>query len=90
LDQCADQVRVENTVKSLDKEFADPRYAGILKEVLVGDPGTTCAERAQEIGAELIIVSSHGRSGISRFLLGSVAERILRLAKCPVLVIKIT
>ena len=90
LEAIDDQVRVENTVKTLDKEFADPRYAGIIKEVLVGDPGTTCAERAEEIGAELIVVSSHGRSGISRLLLGSVAERILRLAKCPVLVIKIT
>ena len=90
LEAIDDQVRVENTAKALDKEFADPRYAGILKEVLVGDPGTTCVERAEEIGAELIVVASHGRSGISRFLLGSVAERILRLAKCPVLVIKIT
>jgi nucleotide-binding universal stress UspA family protein len=90
LEAVDDQVRIENTVKALANEFVDSRYAGILREVLVGDPGTVCAERAEEIGAELIVVSSHGRSGISRLLLGSVAERILRLAKCPVLVIKIT
>ncbi|MBT9581836.1 universal stress protein [bacterium] len=37
--------------------------------------------------ADLIVVTSHGRSGISRFLLGSVAEKLARLAPCPVLIV---
>jgi nucleotide-binding universal stress UspA family protein len=49
-----------------------------------------CVDRAEAIDAELIIVPSHGRSGFSRLLLGSVAERIVRLAKCPVLILKIS
>lgn len=84
-----DRVRFEYTQKSLDEEFADTKYSGIAREVLIGDPGTVCAERAEAIAAGLIIVPSHGRSGLSRMLLGSVAERIIRLAKCPVLVLKI-
>jgi len=84
-----DRVRIEYTQKSLEEEFADSKYAGTVREVLIGDPGTICAERAEAIGAGLIVVPSHGRSGLTRMLLGSVAERIIRLAKCPVLVLKI-
>ena len=85
-----DRVRLEYTQQSLDEEFADGKYAGIVREVLIGDPGTVCAERAEALGAGLIVLPSHGRSGLSRILLGSVAERVIRLAKSPVLVLKIS
>ncbi|MFH1539554.1 MAG: universal stress protein [bacterium] len=42
-----------------------------------------------EIGADLLIISSHGLRGFERFLLGSTAERILRSVDCPVLMIKV-
>ncbi len=84
-----DRVRLEYTQKALEEEFADSKYAGISREVLIGDPGIVCVERAEAIKAGLLVVPSHGRSGLSRLLLGSVAERIIRLAKCPVLVLRI-
>jgi nucleotide-binding universal stress UspA family protein len=43
---------------------------------------------AREVGADLIVMGSHGRSGIRRLLLGSVTERILRESEVPVLVVK--
>jgi nucleotide-binding universal stress UspA family protein len=43
---------------------------------------------AEEAGAELIVMPSHGRTGIKHFALGSVAERVLRRAPCPVLVLR--
>lgn len=43
---------------------------------------------AKKLGAAMIIMGSHGRTGLSRFLLGSVAERTLRYAQCPVLIVK--
>jgi nucleotide-binding universal stress UspA family protein len=43
---------------------------------------------ADEVGANLIVMGSHGRTGISHAFLGSVAERTLRTASCPVLVVK--
>jgi nucleotide-binding universal stress UspA family protein len=85
-----DQVRLESTQKALDEEFADPRFAQCSKEVMIGDPGLTCVERAKTIGADLIVIPSHGRSGISRLVLGSVAERVVRFSHVPVLVIKIS
>ncbi len=84
-----DQARIEYAEKLLAGEFQDPHYAGVVREVLVGDPGTVCADRAESLKADLIVLPSHGRSGISRLLLGSVTERIVRLATRPVLVLKL-
>ncbi len=53
-----------------------------------GDPGHGIADLAAELDVDLVLIPSHGRKGVSRFLLGSVAERVLRLSKRPVLVLK--
>jgi universal stress protein A len=45
------------------------------------------AAYAQEIHADIIVIGTHGRSGVSRLLLGSVAERVVRTAPCPVLTV---
>lgn len=44
--------------------------------------------QAKRLGAAMIVMGSHGRTGLRRFILGSVAERTLRYADCPVLIIK--
>jgi nucleotide-binding universal stress UspA family protein len=44
-------------------------------------------ERASELGVDFIVMGSHGRSGLERLILGSVAEHVLRHAKCPVMVV---
>lgn len=88
-----DQARLEQSLVALRQEFSksggDPRFAAMKLEAFVGDPGFVCSERAQELGAELMIIPSYGRSGLVRLILGSVAEDILRQSKCPVLVLKI-
>ncbi len=53
-----------------------------------GDAADTLRDLAEREGAEMIVCGSHGRRGIERFLLGSVAERIVRMADMPVMVIK--
>jgi len=54
--------------------------------------GTNYAEvltrQAKKLRAAMIVMGSHGRTGVQRFLLGSVAERTLRYAHCPVLIVK--
>jgi nucleotide-binding universal stress UspA family protein len=50
-------------------------------------PGAIAAYAARQ-GADLIVIASHGRSGLSHLVLGSVAEQLLRTAPCPVLVIR--
>lgn len=54
----------------------------------LGRPAETVAQQAEELGCDLICMASHGRSGLERWLLGSVAEKLLHLARCPLLLVK--
>jgi universal stress protein A len=57
-------------------------------EVLFGHGARTIAEYAAERGVDLIVMGTHGRTGFAHLLLGSVAERIVRTAPCPVLTVR--
>lgn len=54
----------------------------------VGVPFEEIVKAAEEEGADMIVMGTHGRSGLNRLLLGSVAERVVRLALCPVLTVR--
>lgn len=62
--------------------------AGVTELIREGDPGTVIADYATELHADLIVMPSHGYHGVKRLLLGSVTERVLRHATCPVLVLR--
>jgi nucleotide-binding universal stress UspA family protein len=83
-----DESRRRHARLALQERLSDAKYQGVHLQVELGDPGHEIADYAQRIGAELIVVSSHGRTGLTRLLIGSVAERVVRLAHCPVLVLK--
>jgi nucleotide-binding universal stress UspA family protein len=53
-----------------------------------GDPATEILRTAQENGCDLIVMGTHGRTGVRRLLMGSVAEQVLRKSACPVLTVK--
>jgi nucleotide-binding universal stress UspA family protein len=53
-----------------------------------GTPFVVITETAQELGSELIIISTHGHTGLAHILLGSTAEKVIRHAPCPVLVVR--
>lgn len=57
-------------------------------EVLVGEPSTTIVGLAQEWDADLIVVGSHGRTGLRRFFLGSVSDAVVRRARCSVEIVR--
>lgn len=82
------QARIEQAEKALREKLAGERYIGVNTAVLLGEPAHGIANYAQEKHAELIVIPSHGRTGITRLLIGSVAERVVRLAHCPVLVLR--
>ena len=60
----------------------------VTTQVLVGRAAPEISEHAGSSGADLIVMPTHGHSGLDRVLLGSVAEGVLRRAECPVLVLK--
>jgi nucleotide-binding universal stress UspA family protein len=73
----------------LDRVAAkDPRVSveHLLEE---GDPATAILQIAEERRCDLVVMGSHGRTGLARLLMGSVAEKVLRNAPCPVLTVKI-
>lgn len=72
----------------LEERLASSKFAGVELAVAFGDPGHEIVKFAESRGAELIVLPSHGRRGIRRLLIGSVAERVVRLAHCPVLVLR--
>ena len=55
--------------------------------VLSGDPARTVLDQAHAVQADLLVLGTHGRSGFERLVLGSVAEKVLRRATCPVLTV---
>ena len=53
--------------------------------VVFGPTAATIVERAAALSADLIVMGTHGRGGVAHLLMGSVAERVVRTARCPVL-----
>jgi nucleotide-binding universal stress UspA family protein len=82
------QARIEQMKTVLQQRLSSPQYAGIQLSVVLGEPAHGIADFAAEKKADLIVIPSHGRTGLTRLLIGSVAERVVRLAHCPVLVLR--
>jgi len=66
------------------------RQQGVRVSFLVweGEPGPSIVEAAASEQVDLVIVGSHGRGAVKRFVLGSVSEYVVRRASCPVLVVR--
>ncbi len=87
-----DPRRPAESQESLRGRFAwpqspDPRVA-VDYRVAEGDPGAEILNLAGALKCDLIVMGSHGRTGLSRLLTGSVAEEVFRQAPCPVLLVK--
>ncbi len=65
-----------------------PTGTTALQFIPQGPPGVEIAKAAKEWNADVIVIGSHGRRGITRALVGSVAEAVMRHAHCPVLVVR--
>ncbi|MCG8649694.1 MAG: universal stress protein, partial [Pirellulales bacterium] len=83
-----DESRVEHVKKSLMERFPKSEYPSMIIHVCVGDPGREITQFAARENADLIVLPSHGYGVVKHLLLGSVAERVVRLAHCPVLVLR--
>jgi len=78
--------------QSLQEELARIRAAGVAAEsvTLDGPAAPEICDLAKRSGAELIVIGSHGQTGLARILLGSVAENVVRHAVVPVLTVRAT
>ena len=76
--------------EALDKIAAKAKDKGLTVRPLMrtGAPAQEIVDLATAEHADLVIMGTHGRGGVSRVLLGSVADRVIRLAPCPVLTVR--
>ena len=72
----------------LEANVCDAGTEGVARVVEVGRPTKTIVEYAEDHDIDQIVMGSHGRSGMSRLLLGSVAEIVVRWATVPVTVVR--
>jgi len=70
------------------KKLAEENEVNIHTEILEGVPAKEIVEFAEKKKADLIVMGTTGKTGLERILLGSVAERVIKNAHCPVLVVK--
>lgn len=70
-------------------EFFSKAGINVDSQVVEGNPENTIVETAKRIGADLIVLGSHGRTGLDRILIGSVSERVIGRTEGPVLVAKV-
>lgn len=76
--------------KELDGLLEEARAAGIPAEALIreGSPAKVIADVARELASDLLVISTHGYTGLKHVLMGSIAEHVVRYAPCPVLVVR--
>ncbi|MGH7827725.1 MAG: universal stress protein [Candidatus Binatia bacterium] len=81
---------LERRRKQLERFVADEfaelaNNARVRLEVEIGTPYKKIVEKAKQEGVDMIVMSTHGRTGVMHMLIGSVTERVVRRAPCPVL-----
>lgn len=82
-----DETRRAEALSKLLSRLGGGPWSRAEPHVAVGDPAHQILEFAHRIHADLIALPSHGRSGLGRWMLGSVAEGVSRFASCPVLIL---
>lgn len=79
--------RVGQAIVDAAVERASDRGIETVSDVIQGDPSRSIVEYSDESGIDLIVMPTHGRRGLERFLLGSVTERVINTAEVPVVAV---
>jgi nucleotide-binding universal stress UspA family protein len=78
----------EQLRKALCEVMPADESVPVVHKLLVGDPAEAIVELAKTDHVDMIVLGTHGRTGLTRLLMGSVAEAVVRRAECPVLTVK--
>jgi nucleotide-binding universal stress UspA family protein len=82
------QTRTRRALEQLVEALQNAGVTQVRHRMESGDPGAEIVRVAQEGHFDLIVMGTHGRKGFERLLMGSVAERVVRQAACPVLTVR--
>ncbi len=78
--------RAQDALNDYGKKLASQGVVASTS-LIEGNPAAVIVERAQKTPASMVVLGTHGRSGFRRFLLGSVTERVVRMASVPVMTV---
>ena len=84
----AGQPSYEQSLQRKLKEWAEQAGCPAETDLITGIPCVEIVKYASKIQADLIVIGTHGRTGMKHLLIGSVAERVVRTASCPVLTVR--
>jgi nucleotide-binding universal stress UspA family protein len=79
----------ERADTALAKALSEAGLGEARRRIAIGDPASEIIDAAREIDAGVIVIPSRGKTGLRRWMIGSVAEKVVRQAPCPVLVLPI-
>jgi nucleotide-binding universal stress UspA family protein len=83
-----DEIRRENAQVKCQEILDEGTFENAAAHVLIGKPFLEIVQLAKAENVDLVIVGTHGRGAVAHMLLGSVAERVVRKAPCPVLTVR--
>lgn len=78
----------EQALEDFAKDTGVAGRRGLTLETASGPPASTVVAKAEEGAYDLIVMGTHGRTGLSHLVLGSIAEHVVRHAQCPVLTVR--
>lgn len=84
----AEMLRAKGKMLEALKKFPDSQEVDIISDVREGEPVAEILKQQEENGIDLIVMSSHGKTGFVKRLLGQVSERVMEETKSPVLVVR--
>ena len=99
---CVDETKTEEGPREVDAALLERTRTAVMRMMIEkqishqglnivvrhGKPACTIVRTAKELSSDLIVMCTHGRTGLGHVLMGSVAEKVVRHAPCPVLTIK--
>jgi nucleotide-binding universal stress UspA family protein len=83
------KVFAEHKLSEISRSMVPPAIRSSIRQSM-GDAASEIARIAEEENVDLIVIATHGVTGWRRFIVGSVTERVVRLAACPVLTIQVS
>jgi nucleotide-binding universal stress UspA family protein len=80
--------RIKERLEAVMRAHPNLTFERVVTHIRSGSPAQQVVQLAVDVDADLIVVGTHNRKGVKRLLLGSVAERVVHMARCPVYVVR--
>jgi nucleotide-binding universal stress UspA family protein len=84
----AEVTALETDLEGVQRQLQSEGVGNVTVNIAQGDPVKEILREIKDVGIDLVVIGTHGRTGLKHLLLGSVAEKVVRSAPCPVLTVR--